>query len=361
MRSFQVRVLAATLMLGCTLQNVQGQSREDQIVNSARAVLAETMSIPGRRIPQLLMTKAHGIAIIPNVVKGGLVVGVRHGRGVLLVRDNAGMWQAPIFVSLTGGSVGWQAGIQATDVVLVFRTRKSIDGLMAGKLTIGVDAAAAAGPIGRQAAASTDERLAAEILSYSKSRGLFAGVSFDGSVISLDHTTGYAYYRGTPQPNGQEVQQLPVSAAQLIQETTQHTNNSRVAVPVAVNELPGPVARRDDVVTGRPERGIDQVRSRLLVSWQRLSRLLDSRWQAYLALPPELLRDGSAVQLSTLNKTLERYSKIAADRRYLSLTKRSEFSSVHGTLREYVQLRSRPKDDRLRLPPPPSDKSPTDG
>ncbi|HUG69806.1 MAG TPA: lipid-binding SYLF domain-containing protein, partial [Pirellulaceae bacterium] len=141
--------LPRSLFIACLLGSAltpclaTAQSSMDQTVDLATNVLDEIMSVPAHQIPEYLLADAQGVAIIPNVVKGGFVVGVRHGRGVALVRDAAGRWNPPIFVSLTGGSIGWQAGIQATDVVLVFRTRKSIDGLMTGKLTIGVDAAAA--------------------------------------------------------------------------------------------------------------------------------------------------------------------------------------------------------------------------
>ena len=104
--------------------HVSAQTREDAIVNRATSVLDEIMAIPNKQIPQSLLRDAQGIAIVPAVVKGGFVVGVRHGKGVVLIRDELANWQAPQFVSLTGGSVGWQLGIQSTDVVLVFKNRK---------------------------------------------------------------------------------------------------------------------------------------------------------------------------------------------------------------------------------------------
>ncbi len=106
------------------------------------------------------------MAIFPQVVKGGFIVGARHGRGVAIIRDATGAWQPPVFVTLTGGSVGWQAGLQSSDIILVFKTRKSVDRFLNGKFTLGADVSVAAGPVGRQAAAATDARLQAEILSY---------------------------------------------------------------------------------------------------------------------------------------------------------------------------------------------------
>ena len=169
-------------------------AREDATVRTATLVLNEMMAIPARQIPQLLMANAQGLAIVPDVVKVGLIGGVRHGSGVLLVRDHRGQWSPPTFIKMTGGSIGWQVGVQATDVVLVFNTRRSVEGLARGKFTIGVDAAAAAGPVGRQAGAATDAYLQAEIYTYWRSRGLFAGVSLDGSAIRTDQTASAIYY-----------------------------------------------------------------------------------------------------------------------------------------------------------------------
>ena len=112
---------------------VPAESRESAIVNGAASVLNDVMQIPARSIPQGLLARAEGVAIIPSVVKGGFVVGVRRGHGVVLVRDEQNRWHAPQFITLTGGSVGFQAGLQATDVILVFRTRRSIEGLRDGR------------------------------------------------------------------------------------------------------------------------------------------------------------------------------------------------------------------------------------
>jgi len=173
------------------------QTVEDATVNAATTTLNEIMAIPAKQIPASLLAKARGIAIVPGVVKGGFVVGVRHGRGVLMTRNDDGTWKGPAFISLTGGSVGWQVGVQSTDVILVFRTRKSIDGLLRGKFTIGADAAVAAGPLGRKAAAATDASLTAEILSYSRSRGLFAGVSLKGSTLRQDNSANEELYNSS--------------------------------------------------------------------------------------------------------------------------------------------------------------------
>lgn len=150
-------------------------------------VLDEVMRMPESALPQALLRDAHAIAVIPDVVKAGLVLGGRHGRGLLSVKSPDGTWSNPSFIRLSGGSIGWQAGVQATDVILVFRSQRGVDTIVNGKFTMGADASVAAGPVGRSAAASTDGQLRAEIYSYSRSRGLFAGVALDGSVISIDH------------------------------------------------------------------------------------------------------------------------------------------------------------------------------
>jgi lipid-binding SYLF domain-containing protein len=194
----RVAVLLATfVVLLVSAAAVQAQGRESAIVDSAAEVLQDITSIPEKGIPPILLRGASGVAIIPDLIKLGFVVGGRHGRGVLLVCDPNGSWSNPVFVALTGGSIGWQVGAQATDVILVFRTRKSVDRLLQGqnKVTLGADAAIAAGPIGRQAEAATDLLLRAEILSYSRSRGLFIGAALEGASLRIDWQGDSAYYR----------------------------------------------------------------------------------------------------------------------------------------------------------------------
>lgn len=160
----------------------------------ASRVLAEIMQAPDKAIPHDLLKNAHAIAVIPDVVKVGLIFGGRHGDGLVAVKSADGTWSNPVFVSLTGGSVGFQAGVSSTDVVLVFRTQRGVEGIANGKFTIGADAHAAAGPVGRNLNASTDAAMQAEIYSYSRSRGLFAGVSLDGAVLRIDDDADVAVY-----------------------------------------------------------------------------------------------------------------------------------------------------------------------
>ena len=149
----------AGLLLWCG-GAARAQYRENVVVDDAREVIAEIMAIPASGIPASLLANAQGIVIVPDLVKGSFVVGARYGRGIVMVRDERGFWRPPSFVTLAGGSFGWQIGLQVTDIILVFKTRSSVQGLLRGKFTVGADAAAAAGPVGREAAAATDTRTA---------------------------------------------------------------------------------------------------------------------------------------------------------------------------------------------------------
>lgn len=161
--------------------------REQKRAETAVQVLREVQSTPDSQIPEALLSKAYAIAVIPDVVKVGLVVGGRRGKGLISVRQTDGTWSNPSYITLTGGSFGFQAGVQSADIILVFRTPRGVDNLVAGRFTLGADASVAAGPVGRQAAAATDSELKAEILAYARARGLFAGVALDGTVMAVDY------------------------------------------------------------------------------------------------------------------------------------------------------------------------------
>jgi lipid-binding SYLF domain-containing protein len=152
------------------------------------------MAVPENRVPDALFSKAEAIAVIPNVVKASFVVGGRRGRGLVSVRNADGSWSNPSFVTITGGSFGLQAGVQSADIVLVFRSERGLDSIVNGKFTLGADAGVAAGPVGRNASAATDGQLKAEIWSWSRARGLFAGVALDGAVLSIDDAADEAVY-----------------------------------------------------------------------------------------------------------------------------------------------------------------------
>ncbi len=168
---------------------------ELETVAKARQTLDEFAKLTIDSIPPAMLNNAEGIAIFPGMVKGGFILGVNFGRGVLLVRKDDRTWSAPVMATMGGGSIGFQAGVQSADIVLVFATPKSLQGILNGqKVTLGADAAVALGPIGRQANAGTDARLGAEIYSYARSRGLFAGVSLGGADLSIDNNANSALY-----------------------------------------------------------------------------------------------------------------------------------------------------------------------
>jgi SH3 domain-containing YSC84-like protein 1 len=168
------------------------QAETDRVAEAAR-VLEEVLSAPDKGVPQAIIEKAQAVVVIPSTVKGALLIGAQRGKGVMSTKSAAG-WSAPAFVTLTGGSVGFQIGGQATDIVLVVVNERGITNLAQNTFKIGGDASVAAGPVGREATASTDYKLQAQILSYSRSRGLFAGVSLAGSTIRADRNANEKIY-----------------------------------------------------------------------------------------------------------------------------------------------------------------------
>lgn len=169
-------------------------------LRAAADVIEEMQAWPKTRIPEALLAKAEGLVIIPQAVKGGVVFAGRGGHGVALVRTKEG-WGDPVFVNMGGASVGPQIGVEVSELVLVFKDKKSLERILDGKtkLKLGVDAAVAAGPLGRRAEAATDGKFKAEVLSYSRSRGVFAGVSLDGAVL-WDATEANKEFTKDPTP-----------------------------------------------------------------------------------------------------------------------------------------------------------------
>jgi lipid-binding SYLF domain-containing protein len=185
--------LAFALSLALSLPAHAGP-REDTQADNAVRVLGEIQAIPESAIPDKLLDEARAIVIVPDTIKAGLVLGGRRGHGLMSVRTADGGWSNPVFVKLTGGSIGLQVGVQSADVVLVFRSERGLNSIVNGKFTLGADAGVAAGPMGRQAAALTDGQMKAEIWSWSRARGLFAGVALDGAVLSIDDNANEAVY-----------------------------------------------------------------------------------------------------------------------------------------------------------------------
>jgi len=327
-------------------------------VQSATIVLNDVMNTPGRAIPASLLQNAQAVVIIPRTIKLGLIVGGQRGRGVVLTRQEGGAWSAPQFVTLTGGSIGWQAGAQSSDFVLLFRTPESVQSLMAGKFTIGADASAAAGPVGRRVNASTDIELYSEILSYARSKGLFAGVSLEGSVLQIDPNSNAAYYAGR--------QEAPQSAAQLVDLVGKYSGPAAVAAApqpqgVPANELPQPAA-------GQPQREeisrSESARRALAKTAPQMYGALNPDWQKYLALPAEVFDPRQPSQPEAVKESLSRFDTIARDERYRALAGQREFAQTHKLLKAYAeelaraaqqQPRAGQEQPRLALPPPPAE------
>lgn len=195
MKDLRTPLGASLVVLALAAAPLRAGAREVKTVESATAVVRAFAALPLRGIPLSLLYDAAGVAVLPHVVKAGLLIDGQFGRGVVLVHGPDGRWSEPVFVTLSGSGVGGQAGVEATDLVLVFKTKASLDRALRGKLTLGADVTIAAGPVGREAERATDQRLLkAEIFSYSRSRGLFAGVSLAGARLHVDEHANKAFY-----------------------------------------------------------------------------------------------------------------------------------------------------------------------
>jgi lipid-binding SYLF domain-containing protein len=180
-------------MLVCSLP-ASAQSDQADRVREAGIILSEIMSASDKSIPTSILEKAAAIAVFPSTIKGAFIVGAQRGKGVISVRNADGTWSNPGFLTLTGGSFGFQIGGQAVDIVLVVMNPRGVENLLMNQFEIGGEASATAGPVGRDTAASTDLQLRAQMLSYSRSRGLFAGISLKGAAIRQDEDSNAVFY-----------------------------------------------------------------------------------------------------------------------------------------------------------------------
>lgn len=321
----------------------------NQIVVDATNVLSQSVAMPSG-LPQKLLAEAQGIIIVPNMVRGAFVVGVQHGRGVLVVRGPDGAWQAPRMVQITGGSLGYQIGVQSTDLILIFRTPQSVANLMRGKFKVGVDASAAAGPVGRQAAAATDLSLRAEILSYSRARGAFVGASIDGSSISMDAASDALYY----QPPGT----IPASATQLIQLLATLSSGSPATVPPpGPPGPPGPpvaavVPAAPPAAVPQPPSELEVTRQQLDASSRELAASLDDQWKQYLALPAELYIPHHSPSIQQIEQAISRYEALSNQPQYSGLTRQPAFQATLKGLWRMGELQQGAQQ-KMALPAPP--------
>jgi lipid-binding SYLF domain-containing protein len=247
----------AGLVLALSTTGAWAQAREQGRLLMAAQVLDELRSSRDQYIPDKLLERAYAIAVIPDMTKIAFFAGGRHGNGVMVVRDKDGRFGSPAFISITGGSFGFQWGVQAMDIVLVFTTRKGVEGITGGKFTLGADASVAAGPLGRDASASTDATFRSEVYSYSRTRGVFAGVALDGAALRIDDDANEAFYgkkdvaisdivAGKVRSNDESARRfLSVVSSSTDAQTTANTTTASAPVSQPANgvqsDAPGPV------------------------------------------------------------------------------------------------------------------------
>jgi SH3 domain-containing YSC84-like protein 1 len=328
-------------------------STEAGVVNEATVILQELVAGTATQIPEHLLASAEGVAIVPHYVRGAFVIGVAGGRGVLVVRDSNHNWQAPEFITMGGGSIGWQAGVQATDLVLVFRSPRSLNNMRQGKLTLGANVSAAAGPVGRFASAGTDLTAQAEIFTYSKTRGLFAGVALDGASLQVDVPATQVYYQTSAGGAGV----IPQSAIRLVNELSRF---SQTVPPVAAaSEVdPSNFQPLGTVASGlaahRPVSATIEIPvgglTNLETAVSALIANVDTEWQNYLGLPTNW-RGATELPADQVYSTLTRYERVATNPQFAVLRSLPAFEQA---IKELQLLAARsPQTHNLKLPPPP--------
>jgi lipid-binding SYLF domain-containing protein len=218
MRTLYTPLLLAGLALHLGTGLAIAQHDELERLRNATIVFEEMMDAPDNAIPRAILEKAAAVAVIPNTIKAGFIFGGHRGKGVISARNRQGEWSQPAFLTLTGGSFGLQIGGQAVDLILVIMNRRGLEKLLQNEFKFGADASAVVGPVGRDAEASTDLTLRAEIISYSRTRGLFAGITLKGSTIKADRDANERFY------------DYPYGSAQLVLEEEPATPHNADAV-----------------------------------------------------------------------------------------------------------------------------------
>ena len=173
--------------------SASSQEKDVDKIKSSTEVLTDFSKMK-ENIPEILFKEAEGIIIVPKLINAGLGIGGKRGKGIATVKNADGTWSDPVFITMTGGSVGFQAGVEAVQLILVFRKRATLENIGKGTFTLGGDASIAAGPVGRNSSANTDYKLEAEVYSYSKAKGLFAGISLGGSSLHVDTKANNGFY-----------------------------------------------------------------------------------------------------------------------------------------------------------------------
>ncbi|MFO8240655.1 MAG: lipid-binding SYLF domain-containing protein [Dissulfuribacterales bacterium] len=193
----------------------------DEVIKNAMTVLTEIKNAPDGGIPDELLARCEGLAIFPSVYKGGFVVGASYGHGLMAARNpKTGKWHGPAFLRIGSGSFGWQIGVQATDLVIVIMNQRGVNAFFNNNLTLGGDISVAAGPVGRKLKAATDATLKAEVYSYSRSKGFFAGLSLEGAYLHHDYNTDERLYGKVLTP-GEILSQKAISVPELSRSFTE--------------------------------------------------------------------------------------------------------------------------------------------
>ena len=228
-----MRKIALALSL-CAAAVMYADDTPQERLTDATQVFNDIMATPDKGIPQELLEKANCIVIVPGMKKAAFIVGGKFGRGYAVCRENRGHWGAPAAIRVEGGSFGFQIGASNTDIVMLVMNQKGMRRLMSDKFTIGAEATAAAGPVGRHASANTDAQLSAEILSWSRSKGLFAGVSLDGATLRPDEDANQELYGS--KMNNKEIltgsTKTPTSAAPLIAALDRYSPHENTDKPI---------------------------------------------------------------------------------------------------------------------------------
>jgi lipid-binding SYLF domain-containing protein len=186
-------LLVGIILALCSAAFAAEETKASERVQAAGTVLDEIMGTPDKAIPEEILRSAECVAVVPSLLKGGFIVGARYGRGVASCRGEKG-WSAPAFFTVGGGSFGFQIGGQAVDVVMLIMNKEGMKNLLESKFQLGANASAAAGPVGRHAEGNTDWKMRAQVLTYSRARGLFAGVELNGAVIQQDKDSTRDFY-----------------------------------------------------------------------------------------------------------------------------------------------------------------------
>jgi SH3 domain-containing YSC84-like protein 1 len=224
MKMLKTMGLAMALTAVAALQPAVAQEKQDEKIQKSVEVIRDFSGMK-ESIPSQLIQQAEGIVIIPNLINAGLGIGGKRGKGVAMVKNADGSWSDPVFVTLTGGSIGFQAGVQSVDLVMVFRHKSSLTEIGKADFTLGGDASVAAGPVGRSGSANTNYKLDAEVYSYSRSKGLFAGISLNGARLSVDADANKNFYGSS------------TTAARVFTKGTPSSESSVSTLKSAVNDL----------------------------------------------------------------------------------------------------------------------------